>query len=44
MLSRQRVKERGGKSLTPLPERDTLVKFGAATHVSLSQGLQGRQA
>jgi hypothetical protein len=31
-------------SLTPLQERDTLIKFGAATHVSSSQGLQGRQA
>ena len=34
----------GTKSLTLLKERDTLIKFGAAAHVSLSQGLQGRQA
>jgi large subunit ribosomal protein L21 len=32
------------RALTPLPEHDTLIKFGAAAHVSSFQGLQGRQA
>ena len=37
------INDSAHQSLTPLTERDTLIKFGAATRVSQFQGLQGRQ-
>ena len=41
---RKQEGKRSNQPLTLQPEHDTLIKFGAAAHVSLSQGLQGRQA
>jgi hypothetical protein len=42
--NRKQEGKRSNQPLTLQPEHDTLIKFGAAAHVSLSQGLQGRQA
>jgi large subunit ribosomal protein L21 len=41
--AREKICSRSRESLTQLPEPDTLIKFGAATHVSSSQGLRERQ-